>query len=173
MLKQIVRDSLITAGLLGLAIILMLIFPGRQQDVVNNASSFLIEMALILPAVMILMGLFGVWVPQRVVGKYLGKASGLRGMLLAFVIGALPTGPLYVAFPLASGLRKKGTSITNIVIFLSAWACIKLPQEIVEYQFLGLKFMLIRLISTIVLVSLMAVAVDKMYEKIGRSQVNG
>ncbi len=42
----------------------------------------------------------------------------------------------------------------NVVVFLSAWACIKIPQEMVEIQFMGLKFAGVRLALTIPLVAL-------------------
>ncbi|MFW6139573.1 MAG: hypothetical protein ACOC7U_10445, partial [Spirochaetota bacterium] len=73
-------------------------------------------------------------------------------------------GPLYVAFPLAQSLLKKGASITNIVIFLSAWACIKIPQELVELQFLGIKFTALRLALTIIFVSLMGFSIEKIIQ---------
>ncbi|GAH17598.1 unnamed protein product, partial [marine sediment metagenome] len=60
---------------------------------------------------------------------------------------------------------KKGASISNVIVFLSAWACIKIPQEMVELQFLGLNFMASRLILTIVFVSLMGVAIEHMIER--------
>ncbi|MEA1973384.1 MAG: hypothetical protein U9N34_08850, partial [Candidatus Cloacimonadota bacterium] len=66
-----------------------------------------------------------------------------------------------VAFPMAQALRKKGASYTNIVIFLSAWACIKIPQELVEMQFLGAKFMIVRFGLTIVFITIMGMIIDK------------
>jgi len=96
--------------------------------------------------------------------KYLGKASGIKGVILAIILGALPTGPLYIAFPMAAALLKKGAKISNIIVFLSAWACIKIPQEMVELQFLGPQFMLLRLSLTIIFVIIMAVSIEKMIE---------
>ena len=83
-------------------------------------------------------------------------------MIIAFILGALPTGPMFIAFPMAQGLIKKGSSITNIVIFLSAWACIKLPQELVEIQFLGIKFMLLRLSMSIIFITIMGIIINKL-----------
>ena len=94
----------------------------------------------------------------------MGKTSGIRGIFLAIFLGALPTGPLYVAFPIAAGLIKKGARISNILIFLSAWACIKIPQEMVELQFLGAKFMALRLVLTIVFVIIMGVFIEQVIE---------
>jgi len=70
-----------------------------------------------------------------------------------------------VAFPLASSMIKKGASISNIVIFLSAWACLKIPQELVELQFLGWKFMVLRWTLTVILVIIMGAVIEKMISK--------
>ena len=56
---------------------------------------------------------------------------------------------------------KKGARTANVVVFLSAWACIKLPQELVELRFLGFKFMALRLGLTIVLVLFMGLFIEK------------
>ncbi|MFW6197875.1 MAG: permease [Myxococcota bacterium] len=113
-------------------------------------------MASIMPAVLVIMGLFAVWVPKEAINRYLGRGSGVRGMMLALVFGTLPTGPLYAAFPLTRGLLDKGASLANVFVFMAAWACIKIPQELVELQFLGWRFTLARFVSTIVVVIALA-----------------
>jgi len=162
--KGMIRDIIFLGIALTVAIILLSIFPDRREAVITASWEIFIEMIWILPAVMVLMGLFTVWVSKEIVVKYLGKASGIKGISFAILFGALPTGPLYVVFPMAATLIKKGARISNIIIFLSAWACIKIPQEMVEFQFLGLKFMAARLILTIIFVVIMGVSIEKLIE---------
>jgi uncharacterized membrane protein YraQ (UPF0718 family) len=162
--KGVIRDVLLLVITLNVAIILLSIFPDKQDVVFTASWEFFVKMIWILPAVMILMGLFMVWVPKNVVIKYIGKTSGIKGIFLSLLFGMLPTGPLYAAFPVAAGLVKKGARISNIVIFLNAWACIKLPQEMVELQFLGLKFMTLRLILTIIFTIIMAMSIERLIE---------
>lgn len=154
--------------MLGLTIIstgLILSFlPDKRDSVTTISWELLVEMMMIFPAVIIMMGLFSVWVEKEMIVKHLGKASGIRGIFISLFLGALPTGPLYIAFPIAAGLMKKGARISNVIVFLSAWACIKIPQEIVELQFLGLEFMLLRLSLTIVLVIIMGIIIEKVME---------
>ncbi len=128
------------------------------------------ELVFILPAVMILMGLFAVWVRRETVVKYLGKESGLPGLMISILLGTLPTGPLYVAFPLAAMLLKKGARLANVMVFLSAWACIKLPQELMELQFLGWKFTLLRLGLTVALVMPMGIVAETLYHSGGAGE---
>ena len=158
------RDIILLGIALSIAIILLSIFPDRRDVVFTTSWEFFIEMIWILPAVMILMGLFMVWEPKDMVVKYLGRTSGIKGFFLALLFGALPTGPLYVAFPMAAALIKKGARISNAIIFLNAWACIKLPQEMVELQFLGPKFMALRLILTIIFAVVMATLIEWLIE---------
>ncbi|HSR05336.1 MAG TPA: permease, partial [Proteiniclasticum sp.] len=102
------------------------------------------EMALIIPPVFILLGLMEVWIPKNKIQKWLGSGSGIKGAGIAFALGTLPTGPLYVAFPMTATLIRKGASYANMVIFLGSWAALKIPQLMVEIKFLGISFTLIR-----------------------------
>ena len=173
--KEIIRGYVLFAATLIAAAIILWIFPGKVTAATTTTWNYFLEMIMILPAVMVIMGLFSVFVSKELVVKYMGKTSGIKGILLAIFFGMLPTGPLYVAFPLAVALRSKGASASNIVIFLSAWACIKLPQELVELQFLGIEFMAARLVLTIIFVAIMGLFIERLIDwtdkkRIGVSQ---
>jgi len=107
------------------------------------------EMVLILPPVFILMGLMEIWVSKNKIQKWLGSGSGIKGVAISVALGALPTGPLYVAFPMTASLIHKGASIKNMVIFLGSWAALKIPQLMVEIKFLGVSFTLLRFLLTL------------------------
>lgn len=169
--KEMIRDWLI---LLALAIgggVLLTFFPDKIEPSLSVGKNYLTEMAWILPAVMVLIGLFKVWISKEMVVKYLGKASGLKGIIIAALLGSTPTGPLYVAFPLAAAMFDKGARVMNVVVFLSAWAAMKIPQEMIEIQFLGLGFMATRLVLTLVSVSLMGLLMETIIEKTGSLDV--
>ena len=82
----------------------------------DNFWAFIKEMILALPVMFILVGLFDVWVSKERVQKHIGKASGIKGVLLVMLLGFLQAGPLYAAFPVAYILWKKGTSAKNVFI---------------------------------------------------------
>ncbi len=159
--KKLLKGFLFAALTAAGAVVLLILFPDNRVAAINTSWSFLIELVEILPGVMILMGLFAVWVKNETVIKYLGHSSGNRGFALAFFLGMLPSGPLYVAFPMAASLLQKGARVANIIIFLSAWACIKIPQELVEMRFLGVRFMALRLGFTIIMVLAMGLFIEK------------
>jgi uncharacterized membrane protein YraQ (UPF0718 family) len=169
--KRIRWDWLFLALSATALIVLSMIFEGKGRIAGRVVWEYAKEMVFILPSVMVLMGLFAVWVNRETVVKYLGEGSGIKGFVLAALLGTLPTGPMYVAFPLAAVLLKKGARVANITIFLSAWACIKLPLELVEFQFMGWKFALLRLGLTVALVLPMGIMVEVLYNRGGRAQL--
>lgn len=162
--KETIKSWLFFAASLAFTIVLLLIFPNRQTAVIKSSWQIFMEMIVILPAVMLLIGFFAVWVPNEIVIKLLGKTSGIKGIGLSLLFGALPTGPLYIVFPMAAALISKGARVSNMIIFLSAWACIKIPQEMVELQFLGVRFMALRLGLTIIFVIMMGLFIEQMVE---------
>lgn len=129
--------------------LLLFTWPRAAQLSVHNSLDFLLEVIKILPPVMILMGLLEVWVPREMFETYLGIESGFRGALISILIGSVAAGPLFAAFPIAVSLKHKGVRTANIVIFLGSWATIKVPMLIMESNFIGLHFALLRLVITI------------------------
>lgn len=120
--------------------VLALVSPDTAGRSTKVTMDYFKEMAIIMPPVFLLMGLMEVWVSKDKIQKWLGSGSGFRGGLISLAIGTLPTGPLYVAFPMTATLLRKGASVKNIVIFLGSWAALKIPQLMVEIKFLGISF---------------------------------
>jgi len=116
----------------------------------------LIEMLSVIPPIFVLLGLLDVWVDRATMIKYTGKSSGLKGVLIAFLLGSAAAGPLYAAFPVAGVMLKKGSSLMNVFIFIGAWSTTKIPLLTFEAANLGFPFMLIRLALSIV--GIMAIA---------------
>jgi len=118
--------------------------PGLAKSAGKSSGDFLLEIAGILPPVLILLGLFDAWVPRKFVEEHIGPDSGFKGAILSIFLGSLAAGPLFAAFPVALSLRIKGARIGNIAVFLGAWAAIKVPMILLEASYLGLRFSLLR-----------------------------
>ncbi len=145
--------------------ILFFTLPQLAMDSGIIAAQYFKEMALIMPPVFLLMGLSEVWIPKNAIQKWLGKDAGVKGTAFALVFGTLPTGPLYIAFPLAASLLRKGASIHNMVVFLGAWAALKIPQLLVETEFLGPEFTALRFVTTLGVLLLMGVVMEFFLKK--------
>jgi len=139
-------------------------FASRFDNAVNMSFRYAKEMIMIFPAVIIIMGLADIWVPTNLVKKHLGNKSGLRGKILAIFLGTMPTGPMYIAFPIAAELLRKKASLSNIIIFLGVWASLKIPQLGIEIQFIGLKFSALRFIFTLISIIIIALIMEKIID---------
>ena len=82
----------------------------------------IVEMLSVIPPIFVLLGLLDVWVDRATMMKYTGKGSGIKGILIAFLLGSAAAGPLYAAFPVAGVMLKKGSSLMNVFIFIGAWS---------------------------------------------------
>lgn len=159
-----IKQILLLLAVIAAAVVLMLLMPDRREPFLEASWKFFLEMVFVLPAIALLLGLFAVFVPKELITRHLGKASGLKGFFLSIGLGALPTGPLYVAFPIAAALLSKGARRANIIVFLTAWACIKLPQELMELSFMGPAFTGARLVLTIIAAAIMGFITERAME---------
>lgn len=123
------------------------------------------EMLLVIPPIFLLLGLLDVWVPRETMIKYMGEGSGLKGILLAILIGSAAAGPLYGAFPVAAVFMKKGVKFMNILIFIGAWSTTKIPMFLFEMAALGSKFAIARLLIDIPGIIVIALILSKMVSK--------
>jgi uncharacterized membrane protein YraQ (UPF0718 family) len=133
--------------------------------------SSLLEMLSVIPPIFVLLGLLDVWVPREKIIKHLGEESGLKGIVLSFVLGAAAAGPLYGAFPIAAVFMKKGVKFSNVLIFIGAWSTTKIPMFMFEMGALGVEFALLRLAINIPGILVMALLLEKMTGKDQREAI--
>ena len=157
----VVLKSSRVKGVFGVAALIAVIlgcvmFPGYAAD-----NSVVLSILLYLPGFFVLIGLFEAWVSRDFVVTHMGEKSGLKGSAYSFVMGCLIPGPLYLAFPLAGALLRKGISRFNIVLFIGAWSSFKVVEEIFELHFLGPRFLVLRVLLTVPFVILVAFIVSK------------
>ena len=123
------------------------------------------EMLKIIPAAFVLIALFDVWVKREHVESRLGTTGGMKAHLWALLLAGLSVGGVYVAYPLARSLRKKGASLTTIFVYLGLSSVCRIPMLMFEMTFLGVKFTIVRLVVAIPLVILLGVLLGKYLQK--------
>ncbi len=143
-------------------ILLLIFFPQTGVKSLELSLTNLLEMLWVLPPIFILLGLLDVWIKRETMVKYMGEGSGLKGVVLAFLIGSAAAGPLYAAFPVAAVLMKKGSRFTNVLIMLGAWSTTKIPLILFEASSMGPKFMLLRLAMDLIGIALIAFLTDRL-----------
>ena len=114
------------------------------REMARNFYEFSVEMIVLVPAIFVLIGILDVWVPKEAIERHIGEESGLKGAFYVVLLAFFQGGPLYVAFPVAHLLWKKGCSVRNVFVYIGSFSALKVPMVMFEISFLGLKFSLIR-----------------------------
>jgi uncharacterized membrane protein YraQ (UPF0718 family) len=148
--------------LLAINLLLVIFVPAIGRESFRITGESFLEMLLVLPPIFIILGLADVWIERETMMRFLGEKSGLKGILVAFLMGAFAAGPLYAAFPVARIMLKKGARLSNVFIFIGAWSCTKLPQLLFETSNLGWRYTLIRFAGNIVGILLIALVLDRL-----------
>lgn len=136
--------------------IIFIAAPQTAIKSVGNSVYYLVEMLQVLPVIFLLTVVIEAWVPKELIMRGFGEKSGFKGNLLSLLLGSISAGPIYAAFPISKSLLSKGASVRNIVIILSSWAVIKVPMLANEAKFLGVDFMIVRWILTVICIFVMA-----------------
>lgn len=107
----------------------------------------------ILPKVMLgclIGGLIRLLIARETIEKHIGEGSGLMGLVIATLIGALfPAGP-FTIFPLAAVLLVSGADRGAAIAFISAWLLIGINRAIIwEMPFFGTDFVLFRFLISL------------------------
>ena len=134
------------------AIILVFIgyYRGAGEHILGLKSAM--EMTVqILPLVIlafIVAGMVQILIPQELLSKWIGRESGIRGILIGTVAGGLAPGGPYVSLPIAAGLLRSGASMGTMVAFLTGWSLWAVSRLPLEVGIMGWRFALIRIVST-------------------------
>lgn len=148
--------DLISISMWALALImagLAFLRPGKLhiQGSKIAAENVLVMVPRITLAILI-SGFFSVIVPTELVANWLGKDSGMKGILIGFVVGGLtPGGPL-ICFPIVAIIFKAGAGIGPLIAFLTSWSIFAIHRLLAyEIPLMGVRFAAIRVLSSIIL----------------------
>ena len=134
--------------LAGLAVLLVF-FPDKGNAAIKYSWQNILSAAKIVIPVFFLVALIDVWVPKETFVRWMGVDSGAKSFFFTFIFGTLGAGPLYVAFPIAALLAKKGVRFAAIIFFLGVWTSTKLPIFFYELSYFGAVFTVIHVSTAI------------------------
>jgi uncharacterized membrane protein YraQ (UPF0718 family) len=135
----------IVVGLLYL--VLFFIFPQKTFMALKEGTILLLKMLPIFLCVVFFSSFLALFLSPKSIQKYMGKQSGIKGVVLAAVLGTFIVGPLWVLFPLFGTLLKKGARISVVGAMIGAFA-IKIPWIPYAAGFLGWPFITVTILLT-------------------------
>lgn len=109
-----------------------------------------LQVAPVLVPAFVLAGMVSVLLPTEMLTRWLGAESGLRGLSIGTLAGALTPGGPFLAFPLLAVLLKGGAGVGAVTAFLTSWALLGVHRILAfEIPILGLRFVLVRSLASL------------------------
>jgi len=137
--------------------------PAAVETALWEAGELLLLVAPILISAVLISGYVQTMVPRQAMERWLGRGSGLRGLTLAAVAGALTPGGPFAAFPLVVALWQSGAGFGVCVAYLTAWSVLGIQRALVwEIPLLGADFVLLRLAASLVLPLVAGILADRL-----------
>jgi uncharacterized membrane protein YraQ (UPF0718 family) len=128
-----------------------------------EAGELLLIIAPILVTAVLISGYVQTMVPRDAMERWLGRGSGLRGLTLAAMAGALTPGGPFAAFPLVVALWESGAGFGVCVAYLTSWSVLGIQRALVwEIPLLGADFVLLRLAASLVLPLVAGILADRL-----------
>ena len=121
--------------------------------------------------IFICIGLMDVWIERDSMVKIMGVRSGFRGALTALLSGMVTAVPLYALLPVAGVLLKKGSRVSNVILFLCASSSIRIPLLLFEISSFGWRFTFVRFGLNILVVAAIAFITEKLLTDADKNEI--
>ncbi len=123
---------------------------GSLREATGEALLLLIAVIPIILMAVLLGAYVQKLIPASLARRWVGTDSGIRGLALATVAGALTPGGPFAAFPLAVGLYHAGASLAVCVTYITAWGVLGVQRILVwEIAFFGIEFVALRMLVSL------------------------
>lgn len=149
------RNKSLYYGCAFLVIVILLYFvlsffnSEKIYRALHASLNIIIQILPVLILVIFLMGIVNYFLKPKMVSKYLGGESGIKGWFLVISMGILSHGPIYVWYPLLKELRDHGMRTGLVAAFLYNRA-IKIPLLPIMIYYFGIGFVILLSIYMII-----------------------
>jgi len=98
--------------------ILFIVFPYRAWLALKGSVAVFLRLLLPLALVFFVMLAFNLLLKPAQIVRFLGKNTGITGIILSMAGGIISAGPIYAWYPLLADVREKGAGNIPIAVFL-------------------------------------------------------
>lgn len=137
-----------TVMLYGAAAVSLSVSIWKDRKKTRQAMQKALRMFLgILPhflLILLLTGILLTTVTPQFIESMIGSESGIQGMLLAALTGAVALVPVLAVFPIVSELLENGAGISQMAVFISTLTTVGIVTLPLEMKYLGRKAALLR-----------------------------
>lgn len=112
-------------------------------------------------AIVIIIGLLLGFTSQSQISKIMGEYSGLGGVLVAALIGAVLHIPAIISFPLAASFLRGGASVASVAAFITTLTMVGVVTLPLEIKEMGKKIALLRNTISFIIAIIIALIMGK------------
>lgn len=128
----------------------------------SSGFAYLIFSAFLISSMLLLI------LPKEIIAQWIGQGSGLRGVAIGTVVGAVTPGGPFLTFPILVGLYRAGAGIGPIIAYITSWSLLGLNRIIVwEIPFLGPKIVLVRVLVSLAVPLILGLIGNLLYDALG------
>jgi uncharacterized membrane protein YraQ (UPF0718 family) len=110
-----------------------------------------LQLVPLLVVVFLLAGFVEVLLPRATVAAWLSDAAGGRGLVIAWIAGALTPGGGPVGLPLAAALMRSGAGSGVLVTYLTSMSLLSFVRVPLEIGIYGTRLTVLRIVSSFAL----------------------
>jgi uncharacterized membrane protein YraQ (UPF0718 family) len=128
-----------------------------KESLIRSARGFVVSMLPTLLGVILLMGLFQVYVTEEMLAALFGDST-FTDMLVGLLAGSVSMGQPVASYIIGGELLKSGVSLYAVATFIIAWVSIGVVQLPLELSIFGLRFTVVRNLLNLLFALLVATA---------------
>jgi len=140
--KGMVSGFYFFVSVLFIYIFLLFVSPAKFVEACMETFKILLTITPILVVVIVFMAFNNYFINPKMVAKYLGEESGIKGWLISIVGGIISTGPIYIWYPILQNLVEQGMKPKLVATFLYNRA-VKIPLLPLMAYYFGIKFVVV------------------------------
>ncbi|MFB5191176.1 permease [Alicyclobacillus fastidiosus] len=153
------------SGTLAAYLFLTLTRPHAAAEGLESSLEMLLQATPWIIVSMFSAGLISELVDPALIARFFGTDSGLFGIFVAALLGALGTGSRWAMYPLAAGLLAADATPGAVFAFMTSWQLVSVTRLPAELPFLGLRFTVYRTVISILMAFVGGVLFDIVWAK--------
>lgn len=111
---------------------------------IKKGLTIFLNLLPLLLNVLIFVSFFLLVIPENVIIKWLGKDSGVTGIIISAVIGSISLIPAFISYPLASVLVRNGVSYQVVAVFITTLMMVGIITLPLEAKYFGWRVSVLR-----------------------------
>ena len=120
---------------------------GEHISGLKSSANLGISILPLLVFAFVVAGMVQVLIPKEAIARWIGAESGMRGIFIGTIAGALAPGGPYTNMPVAAAFLSAGAGVGTGVAFLTSWSLLAIYRIPLEVGLLGWRFAIFRLAS--------------------------